>query len=86
MGKIMLIGNGQVLEFESAEEMQKYVKENNITDIQIAMPTYKPELPPTIEEFYDKMNYTPSVARMAPMSGQDRRRERRAKERQNKKR
>ena len=86
----MLLGNGQVLEFESAEEMQKYVKENNITDIQIATTPIVPPaaygLPPTLEEFYDKLNYTPSVARMAPMSGQERRRDRRAKERQNKKR
>ena len=83
MSKVLLVRGNQRMEFETIEQAQAYLKENNITDVQIVDASYKPKLPPTIEEFYDNLNYTPSVGRMCPMSGQERRRERREKERKN---
>lgn len=78
---VFIDSNKKQHKFDNIEDVQAWLKENGITDYEVVTPTYKPELPSTIEEFYDKLNYTPSIASFAPMSGQERRRERRAKER-----
>lgn len=83
MPKAYIINNGEVQEFDDIQAAQRYIQENGIhIDKVINADTYKPKVPN-----YEDCNYSgimQSCPDFAPMSGQERRRERRRKERKNK--
>lgn len=83
MGKVILAGNGKIYEFEDRQAAAKFMEENNITEVEVVTPNYVPDAPFPIQIFENK---PVCLGQGAPMSGQEKRRDRRARERQAKKR
>ena len=81
MPKAYIINNGEVQEFDDIQAAQRYIQENGIhIDKVINADTYKPKVP-NYEDCRGIMQHCPDFV---PMSGQERRRKRREKERKNK--
>lgn len=82
---VLVVNNGK-MDVIPRSELETYIKEHNITNVEVVTP--KPISVPSLKEvqdFYDNMNYTPNIARMMPKTGQESRRERRARERKQRK-
>ena len=88
MSKAVLVINGKSKQFDSIELAQAYMRENSLTNVEIVnidnSPLFK-EIPDECVHQFEML--VPRVPMLAPMSmsGQERRRERRAKERANRK-
>lgn len=78
----MIIGGGKTIEFDNIELAQAYMREHNLTNIEVVNLDYPPLREEIPDECYQKFELMePRIPMLTPMSGQERRRERRAKER-----
>ena len=82
MDKVMIVGGGKTIEFDNIELAQAYMRERNLTNIEVVNLDYPPLRKEIPDECYQKFELLePRIPMLTPMSGQERRRERRAKER-----
>lgn len=80
--KAILIIGGKTMQFDSIELAQAYMKENNLTDVEMVNLDYQPLRREIPDESFQKHTMLESHLPMfAPMSGQENRRARRAAER-----
>lgn len=80
--KAILVIGGKTMQFDSIELAQAYMKENNLTDVEMVNLDYQPlrrEIPD--ESFLKYTMLESHLPMFAPMSGQENRRTRRAAER-----
>ena len=80
--KVILVIGGKTMQFDSIELAQAYMKENDLTDVEMVNLDYQPLRREIPDEYFQKYAMLESHLPMfAPMSGQENRRARRAAER-----
>ena len=81
--KSILVIGGKPIQFDSVELAQAHIKKHNITDVEIVDLDYHPlrrEIPEESVQMYEMLESR--IPMFFPMSGQEKRRERRERERQ----
>lgn len=86
MSNAFLVIDGKTMQFDSIEQAQAYMKEHNITNVEMVNLDYQPLKKEIPDECYHKFEMLePRIPMFAPMSGQENRRARRAAERKKRK-